>query len=75
MRGFYKETLFVWFKTKKPVLRETNGYHAIRSKNVLIAGHEFAKCVQPPEHKGFLLAKIDKKQKDRKLSRSYVVIK
>lgn len=56
------------------LLRETNGYRAVLAKHVLVAGHEFVKSVQPPEHKGFILAQLDKKVKDRKLSRSYVMI-
>lgn len=74
VRGFYKGMLFVWFKSKKMLLRETNGYRAVLAKHVIVAGHEFVKCVQPPEHKGFVLAQLDKKVKDRKLSRSYVMV-
>ena len=72
MRGFYKSTLFLLVSGE---LRHTNGVYAVRAREVVNAGQEFVKSVQPANHQGYVLGNQDRRQKDRKLTRSYVVIK
>ncbi|CDW77018.1 transcription elongation factor spt5 [Stylonychia lemnae] len=71
VKGFYKECLFVYIIHHQ---KQTNGIYAVNTKNVLNAGQEFVKNVQQKDHQGYILAQIDRRQKDRKMSRSYVVI-
>lgn len=63
----------MWFKSLHPTLRATNGYAAVESKYVLIAGYEHVKNVQPPEQKGFILGKQDRRFKDKKISKFVVI--
>jgi len=72
VRGFYRDILFVLVTGE---LKETNGIYAVGVKDVVNAGQEFVKSVQPVNHQGYCLGNQDRKQKDRKLSRSYVVVK
>ena len=42
IKGFYKETLFVWIKNQLP---QSNGLHSVKVKDVVNAGSEFVKTV------------------------------
>ena len=52
----------------------TNGLYVTSSKKVTNAGSEHLKNVQQSNHQGFILGKVDRNQKDRRICRSYVVI-
>eukprot|EP00347_Sterkiella_histriomuscorum_P019259 403342330 len=71
VKGFCKDVLFVYLKGQ---LVQTNGIYSILTRNVVLAGQDFVKNVQQENHKGFILGQQDRKQKDRKIIRSYVAI-
>lgn len=49
----------------------TNGIYALKSKQVVNAGEDFVKA---QDQKGFIIGNQDRRQKDKKFSRAYVVI-
>ena len=55
-------------------MQRTNGLYVTSSKKVTNAGTEHVKNVQQSNHQGFILGKVDRNQKDRRITRSYVVI-
>jgi hypothetical protein len=71
IRAFCRDKVFIW--TKKG-LSENNGYYCVNAKNLLNAGEEFVKDVSSGTHKALIFGGQDKKMKDRKLGRAYVVI-
>ena len=71
VRGFFKYTLFVRMRNNMP---QTNGFYAVKARDVINSGQEFVKNVQSQKHQGFNLGNLDRKNKDKKLSKAYVVI-
>ena len=76
VKGFFKNHLFVWIREEYnnvQVLRNSNGYYAIDSKQVVLGGKEFLKGTQPTEAKGFVSGLLDRKLRDKKV-KPYVLI-
>jgi hypothetical protein len=76
VKGFFKNHLFVWIREEYnnvQVLRNSNGYYAIDSKQVVLGGKEFLKGTQPTEAKGFVSGLLDRKLRDKKM-KPYVLI-
>ena len=77
VKGLYKNNLFVWIKenlNQYQHLKESNGYLSIDAKRVVVAGHDLVKAAQPGDRKGLIVGQIDRKQKDKRFSRAYVVV-
>jgi hypothetical protein len=55
-------------------LKDVNGYVCVDARDVIVAGQDFMKNAQPPECKGYILGKLDRKVKDKRFSR-FVVVK
>jgi hypothetical protein len=51
---------------------QSNGFYAVRAKEVVNAGSEFVKNVQSENFKAFDIGKVDRREKDKRLCRQYV---
>jgi hypothetical protein len=58
----------------KNYLVQTNGYYAVKARDVINSGAEFVKHVQSQNHQAFNLGNLDRMNKDRKMVRTFVVI-
>ena len=62
---------YVW---SKRLSKEHNGYYCVKAKDLIIAGEEFVKKAQNDNFKQLVIGSQDKKIKDKRLNKSYVVI-
>ena len=69
--GYFKNLVYVRMKSK---LVHTNGYYAVKSRDIVVSGAEFVKNVQSQNYQAFNVGNLDKKNKDKRLCKSYVII-
>ncbi|TNV84900.1 hypothetical protein FGO68_gene17575 [Halteria grandinella] len=80
VRAFHKQWVFLQIKQELSLplkyaqyLKTTNGFMCCKAKEVLVTGAEFLKKVQAADQKGYIVAKVDRKVRDKKFSRFVVI--